>query len=266
VSFVNADRMGRYVSAGVIPEDRAVLVGFPKLDALVNGAHDGAAVRRSLGFDAGRPTVIYAPTWSPASSLHVAGEEIIETLLERGYNVIAKLHDNCFLTDAKYAAGIDWRARLARFEGRAFALVESHDSSPYLAASDLLVTDHSSIGFEFLALDRPVVVFDAPDLARVARINPEKVALLRSAAAIARTPEELGNIVGEELNGPARRSADRRRVAGEIFHEPGTATDRALAMIYDVLGLTAPETVRATGARAHSAPLPVSTAGTGGAA
>ena len=45
---------------------------------------------------------------------------------------------------------IDWRQRLSRFSAiEGFALAESADSSPYLAAADLMVTDHSSIGFEF---------------------------------------------------------------------------------------------------------------------
>ena len=83
-------------------------------------------------------------------------------------------------------AGIDWRARFTALEqagepGR-IRFVETPDASPLLAAADCMVTDHSSIGFEYLVLDRPLLVFDAPDLPRAARINPEKVVLLRSAA------------------------------------------------------------------------------------
>ena len=159
IAFINADRMNRYLAAGIVTASQAALVGYPKLDALVCGAYDATAVRASLRLDVNRPTVIYAPTWSPASSLHVAGEAIIDALLARDFNVIAKLHDNCFLPGDKYAAGIDWRARLSRFtsSGR-FALAEAADASPYLAASDAMVTDHSSIGFEYLVLDRPLAV------------------------------------------------------------------------------------------------------------
>ena len=246
VAFVNEDRMRRYVDGGVIDAARAALVGYPKLDQLVSGAYDGSAVRRALGFDVAHPTVVYAPTWSPVSSLHMAGEAIIEAMLARGWNVIAKLHDNCFLPGAKYANGIDWRARLGRFQsaGR-FALVEAADASPYLAASDVMVTDHSSIGFEFLALDRPLVVFDAPDLARVARINPEKIALLRSAATVVATAEESGAAVAAALAQPAAQSAQRRRVAAAMFHQPGTATERALAVACRLLDIPEPAASRA---------------------
>ena len=94
-----------------------------------------------------------------------------------------------------------------------------------------MVTDHSSVGFEFLVLDRPLLVFDAPDLPRAARINPEKVTLLRSAATLVRSPEEVGDAAAAALAYPDRLSAERRRVARDLFYEPGTATDRALALV-----------------------------------
>jgi hypothetical protein len=238
IAFINADRMNRYLAAGIVTASQAALVGYPKLDALVCGAYDATAVRASLRLDVNRPTVIYAPTWSPASSLHVAGEAIIDALLARDFNVIAKLHDNCFLPDDKYAAGIDWRARLSRFTSSGhFALAEAADASPYLAASDAMVTDHSSIGFEYLVLDRPLAVFDAPDLARMARINPEKVALLRSAATVATSAAELADQVAASLADPSQRANERRRVAAAMFYRSGTATTRALALAYELLAL-----------------------------
>jgi hypothetical protein len=239
VAFINDDRMRRYLSAGIVTPRQASLVGYPKLDALVRGDYDAAAIRDSLHLDRTRATVIYAPTWSPASSLHVAGEAIIEALLARGFNVVAKLHDNCFLLADKYAAGIDWRARLSRFasSGR-FALVEAADASPYMAACNAMVTDHSSIGFEFLVLDRPLAVFDAPDLVRVARINPEKVSLLRSAATVAASATELADQVAAALERPTDKAKERRHVAAQIFHCPGTATARAVRILYELLDRT----------------------------
>jgi CDP-glycerol glycerophosphotransferase (TagB/SpsB family) len=241
VAFINRDRMQRYLESGIVRPDQVALVGYPKLDRLVSGAADGIAVRRRLGLDVDRATAIYAPTWSSASSLHLAGEAIVETLLSKGLNVIAKLHDNCFRPGERCAGDIDWRERLQRFAADPqFHLATSADSVPYMAASDILITDHSSIGFEALAVDQPVIVFDAPDLPRVARINPEKVALLRSAADVVSTVDELATTVTDVLCNPSRRSADRRRVASEMFYAPGGATSRALEMIYRLLGLPAP--------------------------
>lgn len=236
VAFINQDRMQRYLEAEIVTSRQAVLVGYPKLDALVNGGIDGSRVRASLGVEESRATVLYAPTYSEASSLHLAGERIVRALAAAGFNVIVKLHDRSLDPDPRYNSGIDWRRRFAAIEqpGRV-RFVEGADASPLLAAAHLLVTDHSSIGFEYLVLDRPLLVFDAPDLARAARVNPEKVALLRSAATVAGTPDDLVSAARAELCDPARLSSMRTRVASEMFYRPGGATRRALELIERVL-------------------------------
>lgn len=258
VAFINQDRMQRYLAAGVVTPRQARLVGYPKLDALALRGIDARAVREPLGLDPSRPTALYAPTYSPASSLHLAGEAIVRSLAARGLNVIIKLHDRSLDSDPRYTGGIDWRARMTMLEqpGR-IRFVEAPDASPYLAAADVMVTDHSSVGFEYLVLDRPVIVYDAPDLPIAARINPDKIALLRSAATVVRTPDELGVTVAAELADPARLSGPRQRVAREMFHEPGTATERAMALIRELLASGAPPAreLRAVGAQPLSGGL-----------
>jgi CDP-glycerol glycerophosphotransferase (TagB/SpsB family) len=240
VAFVNRDRMQRYLALGVVRPEAAVLVGFPKLDGLVNGRIDGAAVRERLGLEMHRRTAIYAPTWSPASSLNIAGEGIVASLVEAGWNVVVKPHARSFDLDPRYSGGIDWRRRLRAIEvpGRV-VLCDDGDASPLLAASDLMVTDHSTIGFEFCLLDKPVIVFDAPDLAVAARINPERIEALRSAARVVGDPSEVGAAADHEIAHPQLRRAARLRVAQPLFHDPGNATERALTQIYELLDLPA---------------------------
>jgi hypothetical protein len=258
VGFANADRMQRYLAAGIVSPGQAVLVGYPKLDALVNGAYDVTAVRESLQLPLDRPTVLFGPTWSVASALHLAGEAIVEHLLDAGFNVIVKLHDRSLQTSERFTDGIDWRERLSRFSPRrGFAHAIGPDASPYLAAADIMVTDHSSVGFEFLVLDRPLIVYDAPDLAAVARINPQKIALLRSAATVVRTPAELVEAARGALVGPGALSEARRRVASDIFYRAGSATERALALCYSAMELTPTRLTPGTTA-AHIASDPAS--------
>jgi hypothetical protein len=239
IAFINTDRMTRYLDKGLVDRQAAILVGYPKVDALVNGAYDAAAVRAELQLDSERPTAIYAPTWSPASSLNVAGEGIVRSLIESGFNVIVKLHDRSLdPTRLKFSGGVDWRTRFAAMHvPERMAFVEAADASPLLAASDVMVTDHSSIGFEFCLLDRPLIVFDAPDLPREARINPEKIAQLRSAACVVRDARDVGPAALDEVAHPERRGSARRAVARDLFYEPGSATTRAMQMLYDLLEL-----------------------------
>ena len=239
VAFINRDRMQRYLAADVVTPAQAVLVGYPKLDKLAAGGYNVEATRAALGFAVRRPTAIYAPTYSEASSLHLAGEAIVGALVDAGFNVIVKLHDRSLDPDPRYNAGVDWRARLTALElARGcdrVRFVETADASPLLAAADVMITDHSSIGFEFLVLDRPLLVYDAPDLPTEARINPEKIALLRSAASVATTPEELARLAGMALAEPQRLSNARQRVARELFHDPGNATKRSVDLIRGLL-------------------------------
>jgi CDP-glycerol glycerophosphotransferase (TagB/SpsB family) len=115
-----------------------------------------------------------------------------------------------------------------------------------LSVADVMITDHSSIGFEFLVLDRPLIVFDAPGLTEAARINPEKVALLRSASTVTRTPDETARAASVALGNPATQSTARRQVAREMFFDPGRATARALHLIRELLHPAALVTPAAT--------------------
>lgn len=237
VAFPNESRRNSYVAAGIVPADRAVLVGFPKADALVLQNGDAREAAQALGLDPARPTAIFAPTFSPDSALNHAGAEIIETLLAAGCNVIAKLHDRSLDPDPKYSGGVNWRDKLSAYRGPHFLLADSGDSTRYVLASDVMITDHSSIGFEFCVLDRPLIVFDAPGLIERARINVEKVTLLRSAAAVVSDRASLRAALRDALARPDRQSAERRRVSAEVFYRPGGATDRAVRLVYELLDL-----------------------------
>ena len=240
IAFINHDRMQRYLGAGIVPDDRAVLVGYPKSDDLFNGTWSAREVRASLGLAPDTRTVLYAPTFSTSSSLHAAGIAIIDTLLATGVNVIVKLHDRSMTPHTHYTGGIDWPARLAVFaKSPGFALVRDADIGPCLAAADLLVTDHSTVGFEFAALDRPVIVFDVPELLAAARIDRGKWALLRSMADVICHPDELPAVLARA---DSARHREARKQAQSLFAFPGKATDRALAVVYELLQRARPET------------------------
>ena len=66
----------------------------------------------SLGLDPARPTILYAPTWSPASSLNAMGVELVLRLHRLPVNLIVKLHDRSRDLRERYSGGVDWVARL----------------------------------------------------------------------------------------------------------------------------------------------------------
>ena len=98
--FPNMDRLRRYEAAGLIGVESAQgqLIGYPKVDCLVDGTLDRSFIEHRLGLDPARRTVLYAPTWSPHSSLHAHGIDAIRSLAAAGFNVLVKLHDRSYQT------------------------------------------------------------------------------------------------------------------------------------------------------------------------
>ena len=238
--FVNRRRLGNFIKCNAIEADSPAirLVGFPKVDCLVDGSLDRPAILDAMGLDPARPTILYAPTWSPASSLNAMGEDVIRGLLSLGANVIVKLHDRSRDLRERYSGGVDWVARLTPLlpAGRAL-IAPGHDISPYLVAADVMVTDHSSAGFEFLLLDRPIVRIHRPALLQVANVHPDYAELLASVSESVEHARGVVDAVAAGLTDPSVRSATRRAVAEDLFYHPGTATSRAVAALYEAVEL-----------------------------
>jgi hypothetical protein len=243
--FVNERRLRNFVRAGAIDpgSPAACLIGMPKVDYLVDGSMQRDPLLEQFGLDPSRPTVLYAPTWSPASSLNHLGVAFVERLVTMPINVIVKLHDRSCDLRARYSGGVDWKATLGPILDRPNALLAtSANITPCLVAADVMVTDHSSCGFEYLLLDRPLVRIDMPQLIELANVHPDYVELLAGTAHNVRGADgaaAAAAAVERALGDPDALSASRQAVAADLFYRPGTAAARCAAALYDVLGLAA---------------------------
>ena len=238
--FVNGRRLRNFIAHDAIDADStaARLVGMPKVDCLVDGTYQRHDVLVSLGLDPARPTVLYAPTWSPASSLNAMGVELMQALERMPVNVILKLHDRSCDMRPRYSGGVDWVQRMQPLlaPGKR-VLAPGHDISPYLVAADLMITDHSSAGFEFLRRDRPVVRIHRPELIELAHVHPDYVALLASVShSVHGVPEAIA-AVERGLADPTQHGSERRAVAADLFYKPGGATSRCVAELYEAIEL-----------------------------
>ncbi len=139
--------------------------GNPRTDRQVLDAQGRAEVRGRLsraGVDLGAADdrlVVYAPTWRGASFARAVDDALelvarVKALRQRlgpGHRVVLKVHQQVY--------------DLARSHGEvAGMLVPNHiPSNLVLGVTDVLVTDFSSIAFDALATEVPIVLF-APDL------------------------------------------------------------------------------------------------------
>ncbi len=106
-----------------------------------------------------KTTILYAPTWQDRenpTSFFQATEEIIEQL-SSSYQLIIKLHP--FLIEDHPGQVL---AIQQRYEGHPAVhfLNEFPPIYPLLNRCDLYVGDYSSIGYDFLAFDRPLYFFN----------------------------------------------------------------------------------------------------------
>jgi CDP-glycerol glycerophosphotransferase (TagB/SpsB family) len=236
--FINNRRLRHFIESGAIDNDSdaARLIGMPKLDCLVDGTLQRDELLSEMGIEPSRRTVLYAPTWSAHSSVVSMGEELVKRLGEAGYSVIVKLHDRSRDLQFVNSGGVDWGARLEpllqSFSG---VLAKGHNSSPYLAAADVMITDHSSVGFEYLLLDRPLIRIHVPELIKGTDIEPSYVDLLASASTSVNNVEETMAAVERGFANPRENSETRVAVANEMFYKPGTATERAVRELYELL-------------------------------
>lgn len=148
----------RLRSAFGLPAERVVVTGDPRDDVLFSTTR--SAVRERLGLGDGQ-VVLYAPTWRDGDADPTVPSEsewraIDAWLAERDAVLVVRPHPHGI---GNYAAGLALSSRVRMLDSATQA-----DITPVLPAFDILVTDYSSIAFDF-ALTGGVVAFLAPDVA-----------------------------------------------------------------------------------------------------
>ena len=207
-------------------DPRLVNIGFPKLDKLLDGTLDRAAILKRVGFSGRRPVILYAPTGQKDNSLEHTGEAVLERLRATGkYDILIKLHDH------PRDRGIDWPTRLKPLLDEHTRLASGLDVVPYMFVADLLLTDASSVSNEYALLDRPMVFLDVPQL--LAAMTRKGVALDldtwgRKGGITARWPDEAVEAIQWSLAHPRHASKLRRAMARDLFYNPGHATEAAM--------------------------------------
>lgn len=228
----------RYIEAGLMEENdpRMKVVGLPKLDRLVDGTLDRDEILTNLGLDPDKRTILYAPTGDIGNSLARRGQEILDTIAELDVNLIVKPHDHA---SKDPDCPIDWLAKLREMQavGRPRFSVEFHpDIVPLMWASDMLITDASSVAFEYALLDRPIIFMDCPDLFNSERAKSFDLKTWgRKGGHICDPTEDLLDMIPQLLDDPSEKSDVRQAIAKDLFHEPGRAATNAALAIYEEL-------------------------------
>lgn len=139
-------------------DGRIAEVGYPRNDVLSAGSGVGDRVRSTLGIGPDETVVVYAPTFREGQYDRSAfcDVEALARKLGSGYRLVVRGHS------ATLRAGSDHRA------ANVLDVTTYPESSHILAIADVLVTDYSSVMFDFTATGRPIVFF-TPDMDRYSK-------------------------------------------------------------------------------------------------
>jgi hypothetical protein len=72
-------------------------------------------------------------------------------------------------------------------------------------------------------------------------VHPDYVRLLGDVSESTAGVDDTIDAVDRALADPGRQSAERRAVKADLFHEPGTATARFVAALYEAVELSQPD-------------------------
>lgn len=140
-------------------EDRIWEIGYPRNDVLVNRQHDTeylAQIRRDLNLPEGKKVIMYAPTWRDDEFVK-KGQYLFDLKINLA-NLQKELGDDyVILLRMHYliANALD----LNGFDDFAIDVSNYNDISELYLISDALITDYSSVMFDFGILKRPQFFF-----------------------------------------------------------------------------------------------------------
>lgn len=160
-------------SAFGLPEERraqtVLELGYPRNDDIARAAADDTgetvrAMREKFGVPEGKKALLYAPTWRDDSYQAGVGYtfdyliDFDELQRELGDEWVVLFRPHYYIANA-----FDFSA----YEGFVIDVSDAPDINELYIAADALVTDYSSVMFDYAILHRPILLF-VPDYERYA--------------------------------------------------------------------------------------------------
>jgi CDP-glycerol glycerophosphotransferase len=200
-------------------------VGYPRDDALVQNPAGGAAVRKRLGIGTAATVVLYAPTWRDDRVGHIDHLDVAA--------FAAQLGDDHIVLIRGHARTLQLGRNVVG--SNVIDVTGYPDVTDLFLAADLLVTDYSSVMFDFSVTGKPIFFF-TPDLDHY-RENLRGIYFDLAAIApgpVVTDPEELVRLV-RTANASRVEFADRYAAWTARFapHDDGHAAERVVARLHE---------------------------------
>jgi len=125
--------------------------GYPRTDLLFKNESDKINLKNELNIPINKKVILYAPTYRGDFNNPLDEKNIIERLLSR----LASKFDNEYIVLYKG----HYFKNFALDNSNIINIPNSFDSNELLNIVDILITDYSSIAFDFLVLQKPILYY-----------------------------------------------------------------------------------------------------------
>ncbi|MFE9097685.1 CDP-glycerol glycerophosphotransferase family protein [Streptomyces sp. NPDC007264] len=156
--LVSSNRFSTPILERAFSYDGEILeAGYPRNDYLYSPEKDQIAerVRRRLGLPDGKKVVLYAPTWRDDQS-HSAGQYLFDLRIDLE-DAQQRLGDDHVLLIRRHSNVVD--AVPGAGNGFVWDASEYPDIADLYVAADIMITDYSSVMFDYAHLRRPMLFF-----------------------------------------------------------------------------------------------------------
>ena len=138
-------------------EDKVMEIGYPRNDFLINHTQeDIRMIKEKLEIPEDKKVILYAPTWR--ENQHLPGEGYQFQLpvdFKRWREVLGEEYVVLFRAHYFISNSFDFEA----FQGFVYDVSQMDDINPLYLAADVLITDYSSVFFDYANLRRPILFF-----------------------------------------------------------------------------------------------------------
>jgi len=160
--FISGDKhLHKIKDVGItIAEEKLIKIGYPKFDEYLDSKLNKDQYLEYLGIvDKSRKNILYAPTWKWGDgTLRRFGKKFCKEI-SRDYNLIIRPH----FQDRSYIIKLKLWAKLNGLKHVYFsnpAKIIKNNTMNDFAISDLLISDTSSINYEYLITCKPIIIVD----------------------------------------------------------------------------------------------------------
>ncbi len=214
------------------------IVGYPKFDPVIKGECQPARL-----FSNDRKTILYAPTWVSQLTRTTIGERsehgesslliwslaIIDQLADN-YNLILKYHSHLHEDKSNIYQEVAELIESRNLQDTVKTVVDDN-IVPYMAASDLMISDISSVCYEWLHFNKPILFANpAPGKYKTGKEITDNTYVWQ-AGDVFDEPEQIAELADKALTIDDKSSIRKKIFEYAVFQADGHAAERQAAHI-----------------------------------